>query len=32
VKWTIIAVFLPLVLGFALTFAVAQIWRLLALT
>jgi ferrous iron transport protein B len=29
VKWTVLAVVLPLTLGFALTFAVAQIWRLL---
>ena len=29
-KWTSIAALLPLALGFTLTFAVAQIWRLLA--
>jgi len=29
-KWTAVATFLPLLLGFALTFFVAQIWRLLA--
>ena len=28
-KWTIVAALLPLGLGFAVTFFVAQIWRLL---
>jgi ferrous iron transport protein B len=30
VKWTMLAVMLPLTLGFALTLAVAQLWRLLS--
>lgn len=29
-KWTALAALLPLALGFAITFAVAQVWRLLA--
>ena len=29
-KWTALAVFLPLLLGIMLTFFIAQIWRLLA--
>ena len=29
-KWTAVAALLPLLLGFALTFVVAQMWRLLA--
>ena len=29
-KWTLVATFLPVALGFALTFFVAQIWRLLS--
>jgi ferrous iron transport protein B len=29
VKWTVVSAVLPLVLGFGVTFFVAQIWRLL---
>ena len=29
-KWTLVATFLPIVMGFILTFFVAQIWRLLS--
>ncbi len=29
-KWTLIATFLPLAMGFVITFFVAQVWRLLA--
>jgi ferrous iron transport protein B len=29
-KWTIVAALLPLVLGFGVTFFLAQIWRLFA--
>ena len=28
-RWTLISTFLPVVMGFALTFFVAQVWRLL---
>jgi ferrous iron transport protein B len=27
-KWTAVAAFLPLAMGFAITFIVAQVWRL----
>jgi len=30
VKWTIVASILPVIMGFVVTFLVAQIWRLLA--
>ncbi len=29
-KWTLVATLLPVVMGFAVTFVVAQVWRLLA--
>jgi ferrous iron transport protein B len=29
-KWTALAALLPLAMGFAITFLVAQIWRLVA--
>jgi len=29
-KWTVVAALLPLVLGFTVTFFVAQVWRLVA--
>lgn len=30
IKWTLVAAFLPLLLGFLVTFSVAQVWRLLS--
>ena len=31
-KWTTVAALLPLAMGFVVTFLVAQVWRLVALT
>jgi len=30
IKWTVVATFLPIVMGLVVTFFVAQIWRLAA--